>query len=103
MLYEVETPTKHSLSFQTLVEETVSREIYEDTHTLLREILKEDNFNINAGLSFKFTPSEQSMSNVSVKSDVGVDYSKKEMVKKVTEYSTIKVNVSCSTVHEKLK
>lgn len=79
------------------MEETVSKEIYEDTHTLLREMLKEETFKLDAGFSFKFSPSEQSMSNTSVNAEAGVEYTKKQMVKDVTEYSTIKVNVICST------
>ncbi|XP_037548251.1 complement component C9 [Nematolebias whitei] len=78
------------LNYETLVEETVSKEIYEDTHTLLREMLKEETFKLDAGFSFKFSPSEQSMSNTSVNAEAGLEYTKKQMVKDVTEYSTIK-------------
>lgn len=97
LYYEVESPTEHLLiSLQTLVEETASREIYEDTHTLLREMLKEQTFKIDAGFSFKLSPSEQSMSNMSVNAEAGVEYTRKKVIKDVTEYSTIKVNVSVS-------
>uniref|UniRef100_A0A3Q3B4A5 Complement component C9 n=1 Tax=Kryptolebias marmoratus TaxID=37003 RepID=A0A3Q3B4A5_KRYMA len=78
------------LAYQTLVEETVSREIYEDTHTVLREILKEQSFTVDVGFSFKFTPTEMSMSNTSMSLDTGVEYSKKTMIKDITEYATIK-------------
>ncbi|XP_013886862.1 complement component C9 [Austrofundulus limnaeus] len=78
------------LNYETLVEETASREIYEDTHTLLREMLKEQTFKIDAGFSFKFSPSEQSMSNTSVNVEAGAEYSRKNVIKDVTEYSTIK-------------
>ncbi|XP_040914348.1 complement component C9 [Toxotes jaculatrix] len=78
------------LNYQTLVEETVSREIYEDTHSLLREILKEMTLKVDAGLSFKFDPSENSMSNSSVNINVGKNYQKNTMLKEVSEYTTIK-------------
>lgn len=96
LYYEVEPSTEHFLSFQTLVEETVSREIYEDTHTLLKEMLKEQTFKIDGGFSFKLSPSEQSMSNTSVNIGAGAEYTRKSVIKDVTEYATIKVNVSFS-------
>ncbi|XP_035040607.1 complement component C9 [Hippoglossus stenolepis] len=79
------------LDYQTLAEETVSREIYEDTHSLLREILKEMTVKLDAGLSFKFSASEESMSkSQSTKVKLDYNYEKKTMIKEVTEYSTIK-------------
>ncbi|XP_047426726.1 complement component C9 isoform X2 [Mugil cephalus] len=78
------------LSYQTLVEETVSREIYEQKDTLLREMLTEVNFNIDVGLSFKFTPTEKSLSNATINAGADFGYGKKEIIKKVTEYSNIK-------------
>ncbi|XP_044030945.1 complement component C9 isoform X2 [Siniperca chuatsi] len=78
------------LSYETLVEETVSREIYEDTHSLLREMLKEMSVKVDAGLSFKFNPSEPSLSNSSLKLNLEHQYEKKTMIKEVSEYSTIK-------------
>nr|AFU81223.1 complement component 9 [Oplegnathus fasciatus] len=78
------------LNYETLVEETVSREIYEDTHSLLREMLKEMSFKIDVGLSFKFSPSEQSLSNVSLKLGVDHQYEKKTMIRDVTETSNVK-------------
>ncbi|XP_059214637.1 uncharacterized protein LOC131992941 [Centropristis striata] len=88
--------------YQTEVTETSSREIYEHTHTLLREILKEMSFKVDAGLSFKFSPSEPTMDEsssaptdvstpqASSNVDIGGGYEKKEMIKKVTEYSNVK-------------
>ncbi|KAM6902069.1 complement component C9 [Xenentodon cancila] len=78
------------LSYETLVEESVSREIYDDTSSVLTEILKDMTSNIDAGLSFKLTPTELSMSNTSLKADIGVGFSKKTMIKEVSEYTTIK-------------
>uniref|UniRef100_A0A672INH3 Complement component C9 n=1 Tax=Salarias fasciatus TaxID=181472 RepID=A0A672INH3_SALFA len=71
-------------NYQTLVEETVSREIYEDTHTLLRELLREMSFNIDAGLSFKFNLNEKSLSNFSGGIKAGFEYEKKTMIKKMS-------------------
>ncbi|XP_069556987.1 complement component C9 [Brachyistius frenatus] len=78
------------LSYETLVEETVSREMYDSTHSLLNEILHEMTFNFDAGLSFKFNPSEGSLSNTSLGANVGLEYEKKNMIKTVSEFSTIK-------------
>ncbi|KAK5879285.1 hypothetical protein CesoFtcFv8_024603 [Champsocephalus esox] len=79
------------LSYQTLVEETSSKEIYENTHSLLKEMLTEMSFKVDAGLSFKFSPSEKSMSgNTSLKVGLEVEYEKKNMIKDVSEISTTK-------------
>ncbi|XP_031715997.1 complement component C9 [Anarrhichthys ocellatus] len=81
------------LNYQTLVEETASREIYEDTHTFVAEMLKEMSVNVDAGLSFKFGKSEPSLSKSSddsSKININVDYDKTTIIKKVSEYSTIK-------------
>uniref|UniRef100_A0A3Q3W0V5 Complement component C9 n=1 Tax=Mola mola TaxID=94237 RepID=A0A3Q3W0V5_MOLML len=80
------------LDYQTRVEETVSREIYENTHSLLREILNEMRSKVDAGLSFKFQPTEESMSKVSGKVSADFGYEKKTMIKQVSEISNIKVN-----------
>lgn len=82
---------KYTLSFQTLIEETVSREIYEDTHSIVKEMLKEKTFKVDAGLSFKFKNSESSLANVSV--EAGLNFSKNELIRDVIEYSKIKVNI----------
>lgn len=79
-----------SLSSQTLVEETVSKEIYESSHSLLRELLKEVTFSFDAELSVKFTPSE---SNSTIKVSPEVGFSKKDMIKKVSEKTNTQVNV----------
>ncbi|XP_061656977.1 complement component C9 isoform X2 [Syngnathoides biaculeatus] len=78
------------LNYQTLVEETVSKEIYEDTHSLLNEILTEMNSKVDAGLSFKFSPSEESMSNIKAKVGLELQYEKKTMIKELSEYSKIR-------------
>ncbi|XP_029300766.1 LOW QUALITY PROTEIN: complement component C9 [Cottoperca gobio] len=78
------------LNYQTIVEETSSREIYEDTHSLLREMLKEMSSKVDAGLSFKFNPSEQSLSETSSQVNLDYQYEKKTMIKEVSELTTIK-------------
>lgn len=76
-----------------MVSETVSREIYEDSHSLLNEILTDMSTTVKVGLSFKFGSSEPSMSNVtSGNVDFEPEVEKKNMVKDVSEYSRIKVN-----------
>lgn len=80
---------------QTIAEETVSKEIYEDTYTLLRELMTETKLTVSAGLNLKFTPTEKSMakSNTTVSGGVGLDaeYDRTQMIKEVSEYTTIKV------------
>ncbi|KAM8743389.1 complement component C9 [Acanthopagrus schlegelii] len=76
--------------YETRVEETTSREIYEDTHSLLRDILKEMSFKVDAGLSFKFSKTEESMSEKATSVEAGVEYEKKTMIKEFSEYTTIK-------------
>lgn len=83
-----------NVSFQTLVEETASREIYEDSHSLLREMLKEMSIKVDAGLSFKFKSTEPSMSNNSLSLDASLEYEKKTMIKEMSELTNIKV---CAT------
>ncbi|KAJ7986969.1 hypothetical protein DPEC_G00333880 [Dallia pectoralis] len=85
------------LNYDTLVEETVSKEIYEDTHTLLKELMTETKLTVGVGLNLKFTPTEKSQnkaskSNTTVSGGVGLDadYDRTNMIKNVAEYTTIK-------------
>ncbi|KAF3701814.1 Complement component C9 Precursor [Channa argus] len=78
------------LNYQTLVEETVSREIYEDTHSLLKEMLKESSFSLDIGLSFKFKLSEVSLSNTSSQVNLSYQYEKQSMIREVSSYSASK-------------
>lgn len=91
---------KHSgnVSFQTLVEETVSREIYEDSHSLLRDMLREMSLTVDVGLSFKFKPSESSMSNTSFNVDAGLGYERKTMIKEMSELTNTTVRVTGRTL-----
>ncbi|KAM9338708.1 complement component C9 [Symphorus nematophorus] len=76
--------------YQTLVEESASKDIFEDTHSLLREMLTEMSFKVDAGLSFKFKPSEESLGDTPVKTGVDFQYEKKTMIKEVSELTNIK-------------
>uniref|UniRef100_A0A3Q0R4Z0 Complement component C9 n=1 Tax=Amphilophus citrinellus TaxID=61819 RepID=A0A3Q0R4Z0_AMPCI len=80
------------LSYQTLVEEKASKEVYESTHTLLREMLNEKSFELDAGLSFKFKTTEMSMSNSSLNLNVDFKYGRTAMIKEVSENTKIKNN-----------
>ncbi|KAL6463572.1 hypothetical protein MHYP_G00279630 [Metynnis hypsauchen] len=106
------------LHFETKVEESSSKEIYQDTHSLIRELSKETTYQSSFGLSFKFTPTE-SLSETATKSEtdtesqsepatdsqsgastkktsvggsIGIDTEteKANMVKTITEYSNTK-------------
>lgn len=83
-----------NMLFQTLVEETASREIYEDSHSLLREMLKEMSLKVDAGLSFKFKSTEPSMSNNSLNVDASLEYEKKTMIKEMSELTNVQVCVT---------
>lgn len=87
-----------NVSFQTLVEETASREIYEDSYSLLREMLKEMSIKVDAGLSFKFKSTEPSMSNTSLNLGASLEYEKKTMIKDVSELTNIKVRETGRTL-----
>ncbi|KAK7895867.1 hypothetical protein WMY93_021192 [Mugilogobius chulae] len=83
------------LNYQTQVKETVSREIYEDSHSVLSEIFTDISSTVHVGLSFKFGPTEPSVSTSNgstVTGQVSIDpqIEKKNLVKDVTEYTTIK-------------
>lgn len=86
------------MSFQTLVEETASREIYEDSYSLLREMLKEMSIKVDAGLSFKFKSTEPSMSNNSLNLDASLEYEKKTMIKDMSELTNVKVREAGRTL-----
>lgn len=49
-----------SLYLQTKVEESSSKEMYEDIHSLIKEITRESSSSLEVGLSFKFSPTEAS-------------------------------------------
>ncbi|XP_042251419.1 complement component C9 [Thunnus maccoyii] len=79
------------LNYQTQVEETASKEIYEDTYSLLREILTEESFKISGGVtgSFKFSPSEGSMSNATLNVNLEGEYKQSKMIKEITEIENV--------------
>ncbi|XP_044000737.1 complement component C9 [Gambusia affinis] len=79
------------LNYETLVEETVSSEIYEDTNSVVKEILKEKSSQVDVGLSFKFKNSEMSLANFSV--EPGLDFTTNELIGDVIEYSKIKKTI----------
>lgn len=82
---------------QTLVEETTSKEVYKDTHSLLSEITQDITSQTSIGLSFKFTPTDSSAQNnltqpVSVTAGFDSGTEKREMIKTMTDHSTTKVS-----------
>ncbi|GAA6089546.1 complement component C9 [Tachysurus ichikawai] len=80
------------LNYETLVEETTSKEVYKDTHSLLSELTHDITTKTSVGLSFKFTPTESSGKNgtqlVSASAGVNTETEKKEIIKTITEHST---------------
>ncbi|KAK9975048.1 hypothetical protein ABG768_023112 [Culter alburnus] len=57
------------LNYETKVEESSSKEMYEDIHSLIKEITTESTNTYEVGLSFKFSPTEPSSAGAS--SDAG--------------------------------
>ncbi|KAM8827959.1 complement component C9 [Spinachia spinachia] len=81
------------LDYQTKVEETTSKEIYEDAHSLVKELLKESSVKMNAGLSLNFAsnaPSMTGVANASAKIGSSLQFDRNTMIKEVNNYSKIK-------------
>ncbi|XP_072548915.1 complement component C9 [Salminus brasiliensis] len=81
------------LHFETLVEESSSKEIYEDTYSLIKELTKDTTSKTSLGLSFKFTPTEtQQNDTLSIGGSGGLntDTEKGNMVKTITEETNVK-------------
>ncbi|XP_062844584.1 complement component C9 [Trichomycterus rosablanca] len=83
-----------SLNYETLVEESTSREVYKDTHSLLNEMTSEITSKIEIGLSFKFTRTDSSSSrNLSLtglSAGVNVAIEDETKIKQITDYSETK-------------
>lgn len=79
--------------FQTSIEESVSREIYETKDVLLRELMTESSFKVDAGLSLKFKLSEKTLSKDGDASVGGnIAYDRSDILKHVTETTRNQVN-----------
>ncbi|XP_028274276.1 complement component C9 [Parambassis ranga] len=78
------------LHYQTKVEETVSREVYEETHSILKEILTDKTSKVDVGLSFKFKPTEGSLANFSASGGVDVGTDKAEIINRLAKFETTK-------------
>ncbi|KAF7688737.1 complement component C9 [Silurus meridionalis] len=86
------------LNYETLVEETSSKEVYKDTYSLVREITEDVTSKTTLGLSLKYTPTESSSTESSAKSkgpsltsasgELNAEFEKREMLKTITEHST---------------
>ncbi|KAJ3605097.1 hypothetical protein NHX12_027147 [Muraenolepis orangiensis] len=74
-----------SLNYETTVEETISREIYKSSDSLINEILTEKKRGVDGGMSFEVGAKE-------VKGKLGVDvgYETTDMVKEIMEYTKTK-------------
>lgn len=56
-------------------------------------MLNEMSIKVDAGLSFKFEPTEESMSKFSANANAGLEYEKKTIINKISSLTTTKVNV----------
>ncbi|KAL4617463.1 complement component C9 [Arapaima gigas] len=82
-----------SLNYVTLAEESFSKEFYQDSSALLKEVLQETKHSISWDFSFKFVATEE-LTNISLKSNVQLKFENKrsENIKALSEYSTEKVS-----------
>ncbi|KAJ8404484.1 hypothetical protein AAFF_G00337510 [Aldrovandia affinis] len=80
-----------SLQYETRAEESFSKEIYEGTSAVVKEILEENKFSLSLGLSFKFEPTEPSLRNTSNSLKLTPEFQRKEIIKEITTDSTTKV------------
>ncbi|KAJ8286908.1 hypothetical protein GJAV_G00044780 [Gymnothorax javanicus] len=80
-----------TLQYDTHAEESYSKEIFETTSTLLKEVIEDNKFSISLGFSFKFGGSEESTeSSKGGNVAAGVSYERKEIIKKITEQTATK-------------
>ncbi|XP_051949893.1 complement component C9 [Xyrauchen texanus] len=89
------------LSYETKVEESSSKEVYEDIHSLIREITTETSFGVDMGLNFKITLTEHSGAGEgddaagngfkpSISGGISANYEKTKIIKELSEYTEIK-------------
>ncbi|KAM3874158.1 complement component C9 [Diretmus argenteus] len=96
------------LNYETRVEETVSKEIYKHTSSLLKQMLLESRFKLDVGLSFKFTPTEtmdksgDTPVQVSGEAGLNAEYERKKMIKDFSELTNSK-NMSFIRVKGKVQ
>ncbi|XP_061117883.1 complement component C9 [Conger conger] len=78
------------LRYDSSAEESYSREVFDTTSTLLKEIIEENSLSISLGLSYKFEPTEEMKTPFSPKAGVTLAYGRKEIIKKINEEKTTK-------------
>ncbi|KPP65244.1 complement component C9-like [Scleropages formosus] len=80
-----------TLNYATLADESFSKELYDDSSTLLKEVLQETKESLSLGFSFKFTTTEE-VTNDATPSNFNLKFGKQktENIKKLTEYSSVK-------------
>ncbi|MBN3303622.1 CO9 protein, partial [Amia calva] len=78
-----------ALTYASAAGETFSKEIFEETNSLVKEILRGQVFSLNAGLSFQFKKTIDVM-NKTEQGKLDVHYSFTDTVKNIMEYSTQK-------------
>ncbi|KAG5834474.1 hypothetical protein ANANG_G00261900 [Anguilla anguilla] len=79
------------LNYDTRADESYSKEVFETTSTLLKEIMEENKFSISVGLSYKFEPTEIPITSLNVtNAGLSLAYGRKEIIKQVTEHTATK-------------
>ncbi|KAI7813403.1 putative complement component C9-like, partial [Triplophysa rosa] len=99
------------LNYETKVEETTSKEMYEDVHSLIKEITTDSSTTVDVGLSFKFSPTESSSksgeatgeggsagaasSGLNLEGSAGINFNfeRQNMIKQISEYTDTKRKV----------
>ncbi|XP_023673696.2 complement component C9 isoform X1 [Paramormyrops kingsleyae] len=82
-----------TLDYVTIADEHISREIFNEANSLLKEILKENTQSLKADLSFKFTSesdNSETESNNSTSVNMAYKNQKNETIKVLSGYSTVK-------------
>ncbi|KAJ8339214.1 hypothetical protein SKAU_G00360000 [Synaphobranchus kaupii] len=79
------------LKYETQAEESYSREVFDTTSTLLKEIMEENKFSLSLGFSFKFEPTEKVLIPLNgTTAKATLSYQLKETIKKITELKSTK-------------
>ncbi|MBN3289823.1 CO9 protein, partial [Polypterus senegalus] len=77
-----------TLLYQTQVDDSFTQEIYEDTTSLVKDILQKSSHSFNIGLSFKFEPTENLKSNSTA--NINFNYNKSESLRTFEQYTNSK-------------
>lgn len=76
------------------MEETASKEIYEEAHGVMKELLTENSLRAGAVVTFNFAakaPSVTGVYNSTAKALAGAQFDRNQLIRDVNDYSKVKV------------